>query len=926
MKMKRSILKVLLLVITLSLLIGLVSCSAILEKLPFEIPGLTDKDDDNKDGEEKEGLVLIENGKANFQIVLTTNAGSDSRRKAKELVKQLKNMGIEISEPVEESKADLMTDCEIIIGTGAKHRGPEFDVNDKDLGKDGRLVKIVGKKILIAAGTAQNTAKLFENYITNEMKITAKTTAIDSLVVDTKYSVELETKYLIDTIKVNGVDFKDYVVVYDIDGMKDFNTGYFRDEFADKLYETSGCWFEEGSVDQISTYANALIFKFTNDAGENGFRVYSDGKHLYAECSYANAFERAFEEFANEKIFNAGKNVTLDSSLNWEKNVKVVNYSEFGAKGNGIDDDYAAIKATHEYANAGGQKVLGNSTARYYIDSETFTSAILVKTDVDFQGATFIIDDRGDVAYEKRSQALFMFRSDNEVKEISVKNIQEEGLLDENGNLITVPSGTTQLDWIKPYIEVTSMVRLRNKTHMDYIRHGSNQNAGHARHEMIVVNPDGSITEDTTVFFDYDKLTDITIWRGDDKPITVENGLFYNICCQAALVSRGGITEYKAYARGMSISRSNLTIKNVDHRMIDQPEVKSNMDNTNGSYPYGGFLSISGTYKLTVEDCELAGHVTYYEAKSGTESANQGGINYVAAGSYDFVFGDSTHIKFNGVTQKNMPYTIDDKTHVISKAKGADAMCNEDNYWDIGNNYYWGIMCSNFVKNLDFNNCVISRIDAHEGFFNVKVTKTVIGHTFHAVGGGTLELDEMERIAGPYYVVTRGDYGGSFKGTMSIKNGTLHGFGSYNTGAWKGQSFDNTVKYTDGYVLETGYYEKDNNGYWNWDFGYDCYMPEKITMIESFNSPIPNIYISNKNYDDYWEIYVDQLKNENPNYHPYELIKELVFQDWDGPILEINKNAAIYGTHYDPKVSGNNGDYMATYCDIKIVHTKEKNN
>ena len=49
-------------------------------------------------------------------------------------------------------------------------------------------------------------------------------------------------------------------------------------------------------------------------------------------------------------------------------NKKYVTYEEFGAKGDGVTDDFFAIKAAHEYANENHMPVRAKDDATYYIN------------------------------------------------------------------------------------------------------------------------------------------------------------------------------------------------------------------------------------------------------------------------------------------------------------------------------------------------------------------------------------------------------------------------------------------------------------------------------------------------------------------------------------------------------------------------------
>ena len=75
-----------------------------------------------------------------------------------------------------------------------------------------------------------------------------------------------------------------------------------------------------------------------------------------------------------------------------------VTYEDFGAVGDGVTDDFRAIREAHLFANEKGLKVLGTPDKNYLIfDTSLGTDKIYsveIKTDVDWQGATITVDDR----------------------------------------------------------------------------------------------------------------------------------------------------------------------------------------------------------------------------------------------------------------------------------------------------------------------------------------------------------------------------------------------------------------------------------------------------------------------------------------------------------------------------------------------------
>ncbi len=86
-------------------------------------------------------------------------------------------------------------------------------------------------------------------------------------------------------------------------------------------------------------------------------------------------------------------------------------YEQFGAKGDGVTDDLPAIIATHEAANEKGLPVRAADGKTYYIGNAIGTA--VVRTDVDFGTAKFIIDD-SDVGLENREHYLNRPRSNGD--------------------------------------------------------------------------------------------------------------------------------------------------------------------------------------------------------------------------------------------------------------------------------------------------------------------------------------------------------------------------------------------------------------------------------------------------------------------------------------------------------------------------------
>ena len=823
--------RILILLMAILTVIAMTSCDAILDMLPIDIPGLTDKgngeeeegteeeeepDEGEDDVKPLEGFVLIENGKANFRIAYTSDIGSETISKINKFVTQLRALGVEIDDPVSAAKSDEVTDCEILVGGNIKYRGDECSVNPRDLGDKGYMIKTVDQRIVITGGNKEMTAKAFDLFVRNYLRITDKTKDLgQGIALSEDINVFVPTTYLIESVKISGNDISEYTVYYDIAKLENYGSDAI-DAFREKLYLNTGNYLDTANTIEGKNIVIRCVDEVYGDENGYGFGVYVKDENLYIECAYANAFDEAFESFAKSKIYDAMNTISFADNYTYYDSVSTVRYSKFGAVGDGKTDDFEAILSTHKYANECGQKVLGDPGKTYYIDTD-FDEEIVVKTDVDFCGATFVINDVGDSAYQNRSLALFTWVSD--YKQIYNKDATLDELF---GDDRYIAKGAESISWLAGKLDRKMNIIIWNSNHKDYIRWGANVNSGSDRHEVIIVNPDGTLDPETVTAFEYETVTRMDLFSADDAPLTVENGNFRNICCRT-VAKTNFIAKYHSYHHGFSFRRANVTAKNIDHMMLDEPDLNVTSDkDKNGdlkansakygtrdeSYPYTGWYSFSnGAYNCTLIDSKMDGHTTYYEDKTTSN-------NPVAMGTYDLGMNGATHVYLINVTQY-------DETGL------ADAK-------------YWGVMGSNFSKNLHFDGCYFSRFDAHCGFFNGSIKNSVVGSYINMIGGGLFVLENVTRLGNSScFIDMRSDYGSTFEGDLIIKDCTFMGYNGYNTAT--GQPVNEKNVRGNGYMISTGW-DTANEEYLSWDFGYTCYMPQNI-VVDNFKTGIGTFHL-----------------------------------------------------------------------------------
>jgi hypothetical protein len=125
---------------------------------------------------------------------------------------------------------------------------------------------------------------------------------------------------------------------------------------------------------------------------------------------------------------------------------------------------------------------------------------------------------------------------------------------------------------------------------------------------------------------------------------------------------------------------------------------------------------------------------------------------------------------------------------------------------DIHDRSRWGVVATNFMKNILIEDCVLSRMDVHQGISgDYIIRRTTLGHAgLNAIGGGHL-LIEDSTLHGGHLVSFREDYGSVWDGVVSIRNSR-----------WIPPSSAPVM------------FGMNNDG--THDFGYPCSMPREIRI------------------------------------------------------------------------------------------------
>ncbi|WP_461148651.1 hypothetical protein [Spirosoma pulveris] len=322
--------------------------------------------------------------------------------------------------------------------------------------------------------------------------------------------------------------------------------------------------------------------------------------------------------------------------------------------------------------------------------------------------------------------------------------------------LETITSLKRNQQKIDVVLPASCLITVTNTNVKQYIRFGLNQNNGSPQTDIFVVDKQGNVDMNAPIIWDFAQITDITALPIDEKPLTIMGGRFTTIANKAE-------SKYTYYNRNIAIRRSNVLVDGLRH------DIKGEEDH---GAPYGGFINIGECAYVTVKNTILTGHRTYSTIGAADKP--------VTVGTYDLSVNRALNVSFVNCSQTN----------------------------DINDNTYWGILGSNFCKNLLYDQCTLSRFDAHQGVANATIRNSTLGHMgINAIGSGLL-LVENSTIRGRSVVNLRPDYGSSWQGELVIRNCVFVPADGKPISA----------------ALISGAYSGQH------DFGYTCYMPERITI------------------------------------------------------------------------------------------------
>ena len=349
---------------------------------------------------------------------------------------------------------------------------------------------------------------------------------------------------------------------------------------------------------------------------------------------------------------------------------------------------------------------------------------------------------------------------------------------DENGNR---PFYTTDTKF-KTGLGYDAMLFVSNSGLTQYIRFGYDTKQGKSQQELILIDKDGNIDPTTPPLFDFKNVTSISAYRADTKPIVIDGG---EGCVMTTLSSQTILhSTSSSISRFLSVERSNTTVRNIEHVIYNEPAKYDANNPQTGGHSYSGFFSATRATNVTFENCVAQARVRCKE------------------GTYDIGLSFANNVVYRNFTQSNF------------FKEGTQTPDTSNKWW---------VMGSNYCKNITYDNCTLTRFDAHAGVYNATIKNSNLC-SIRLTGGGTFTLEDSNLYStGNYaggFIELREDYGSTWRGELVLKNVHI----ATNTPS--------------SLAMIRGSWEHH-------EFGYDVALPNVTVDNLTFKSNVTDIYVFN---------------------------------------------------------------------------------
>ena len=302
----------------------------------------------------------------------------------------------------------------------------------------------------------------------------------------------------------------------------------------------------------------------------------------------------------NRKILNILCNKSNDKTLalNYENITDItqlphydsngnayVTYEDFGARCDGIYDDFIAIRNAHTFANENNCEVRGTENKEYHI-FKYYEDPVEINTNVNWNNSKIIIHDEEIENYSGRYKDIFII---NNMKD-SVKIENPAWTINKTTKKIDISN--LNISGFEKYYCIAI-----NNEKKQFIRTGElNANSGKEQQDYFLIDNEGNVLND--IQWDFDKLTSIEFYGIPSSEIIIQNVniLTNSLNSKSEASYRKNSPKDEYFARGIHLNcASNIKISGLNHTISN--------DELSGSYR--GIIVAEYCTNLEITDCKL---------------------------------------------------------------------------------------------------------------------------------------------------------------------------------------------------------------------------------------------------------------------------------------------------------------------------------
>ena len=362
------------------------------------LPDDGDNGEDKGDEKDPNKLYLVDNGIVNFHFVFSySEISAEFRSHIYKNIAALENRGLTVNAMRDDLSVNPNA-YEVLIGTFNGRE--EHFVSKYTLGNKGYTVRVSGNKIILLGGTEEALKVAFDSFMAECLGFDEGTR---NITIAKDYDKTVPETYNISSLTVGGKDIRQYKFVCDSTDEAALAAARIMQV---RMYDNAGYYLD--IVDEAD--GPAIRIRSIEKSDKDGFRVYSEGESLYIDCQYPSQFEEQIGRYLLS-IINEGSEGKIELNTGYSRVMHIVHYLDFGAVGDGVTDDFDAIKTAHDFANEYGLPVIacyGMQDAGLTFHLGARAETIKIMTDVDWTGASFIIDDTlYDVSSNIRTTSVF---------------------------------------------------------------------------------------------------------------------------------------------------------------------------------------------------------------------------------------------------------------------------------------------------------------------------------------------------------------------------------------------------------------------------------------------------------------------------------------------------------------------------------------